>query len=55
MLSKHSKKKEYTKHVSLSNDNLKSIEIEEENKLVKVDDVFDESQSGILPFWLKNT
>ena len=30
-----------------------SIEIEEENKLVLLDDIFDVSQSGVMPFWLK--
>ena len=31
------------------------LEIEEENELVMFDDIFDESQSGIMPFWLKST
>ena len=40
-------------HESRTNASLMSIEIEEENKPVMFDDIFDESQSGIMPFWLK--
>ena len=39
----------------VSNDNLLNIEIREESELVMVDDIFDVSQSGIMPFWLKIT
>ena len=42
-------------HTHHNDDSLMSIEIEEENELVMFDDIFDESQSGIMPFWLKST
>ena len=42
-------------HTHHNDDSLMSIEIVEENELVMFDDIFDESQSGIMPFWLKST